>query len=63
MSEPVGPYSPILQSGEWCIVSGQIGLQEGELVTGGHGPELSQAYMNLRSLLQSKNLTLDSIPY
>ena len=61
MSKPVGPYSPILQSGEWCIVSGQIGLREGELVTGGLGPELSQAFMNLRSLLKSKDLTLDNV--
>ena len=34
MSKPVGPYSPILISGEWCIVSGQIGLREGELRPG-----------------------------
>ena len=61
MSESVGPYSPILQSGEWCILSGQIGLRGGELVTGGLGPELSQAFMNLRSLLRSKDLTLDNI--
>ena len=41
MAKPIGPYSPILQAGEWFITSGQIGLHDGELVSGGLEAELT----------------------
>ena len=31
---PIGPYRPIVRAGEWLIVSGQLGLQDGTLVDG-----------------------------
>ena len=35
MSTPVGPYTPIVRAGEWLVVSGQVGISDGKLVTGG----------------------------
>ena len=38
MTKPVGPYTPIVRAGDWLVVSGQVGLKDGELVGGGfHG--------------------------
>ena len=33
-SRPLGPYSPIVRAGEFLIVSGQTGAQDGVLVDG-----------------------------
>ena len=51
MAKPIGPYSAILQAGEWFITSGQIGLHDGELVSGGLEVELAQIFQNLKALL------------
>jgi 2-iminobutanoate/2-iminopropanoate deaminase len=32
--KPVGPYTPIVRAGDWLIVSGQVGVKDGELVDG-----------------------------
>ena len=61
MSKPIGPYSPILQAGEWFITSGQIGLHDGQLVSGGLEAELNQIFQNLKSLLAGEGLTLQNI--
>ena len=61
MSKPIGPYSPILQAGEWFITSGQIGLHDGELVSGGLESELIQTFKNLKALLALEGLTLQNI--
>ena len=61
MSKPIGPYSPILQAGEWFITSGQIGLHDGQLVSGGLEAELNQIFQNLKSLLAGEGLTLENI--
>ena len=61
MSKPIGPYSPILQAGEWFITSGQIGLHDGQLVSGGLEAELNQIFQNLKSLLAGEGLTLHDI--
>ena len=61
MSKPIGPYSPMLQSGEWFITSGQIGLHDGQLVSGGLEAELNQIFQNLKSLLAGEGLTLQNI--
>ena len=47
MSKPVGPYTPIVRAGEWLVVSGQVGIADGKLVTGGLEGELRQAIANL----------------
>ena len=51
MSQPVGPYTPIVRAGEWLVVSGQVGIADGKLVTGGLDAELRQAIANLAGLL------------
>ena len=61
MSKPIGPYYPILQAGEWFITSGQIGLHDGQLVSGGLEAELNQIFQNLKSLLAGEGLTLQNI--
>ena len=61
MAKPIGPYSAILQAGEWFITSGQIGLHDGELVSGGLEVELAQIFQNLKALLAVEGLTLQNI--
>ncbi len=61
MSKPVGPYTPIVRAGEWLVVSGQLGLVDGELVTGGVGAQTSQAVANLRTLLEGAGAGLDDV--
>jgi 2-iminobutanoate/2-iminopropanoate deaminase len=58
---PVGPYTPIVQAGDWLIVSGQIGLAGGHLVGGGFTAELTQALANLRAQLESAGARLDQV--
>jgi 2-iminobutanoate/2-iminopropanoate deaminase len=58
MSKPMGPYSPIVRAGEWLVVSGQVGMAEGKLVSGGVVAELEQALTNLKHLLESEGAGL-----
>jgi len=60
-SEPVGPYTPIVRAGDWLVVSGQLGLAEGDLVRGGVRAELRQALANLRALLESEGASLADV--
>lgn len=61
MSKPVGPYTPIVRAGEWLVVSGQVGIVDGKLVSGGLEGELRQAIANLRGLLESEGARLDQV--
>lgn len=61
MSKPVGPYTPIVRAGEWLVVSGQVGIVDGKLVSGGLEDELRQAMANLSSLLESAGASLTDI--
>lgn len=61
MTKPVGPYTPIVRSGDWLIVSGQVGISDGALVEGGLRAELTQAMSNLRALLESEGASLDDV--
>ena len=61
MSKPVGPYTPIVRAGGWLVVSGQVGLVEGKLVSGGLEGELRQAIANLRGLLESEGAGLANV--
>ena len=58
---PVGPYSPIVRAGEWLIVSGQLGMQDGALVDGGAGAQTTQAVANLRALLEGEGASLANV--
>ena len=42
-------------------MSGQLGLHDGALVTGGIGAEVRQALANVAALLQGQGATLDSV--
>ncbi len=61
MSTPVGPYTPIVRAGDWLVVSGQIGIVDGALVSGGLEAELRQAIANLAGLLASEGATLADV--
>lgn len=61
MSPPAGPYTPIVRAGDWLVVSGQVGLKDGAMVTGGVEGELRQAFANLRSLLASEGAELTDV--
>lgn len=58
---PVGAYTPIVRAGDWLIVSGQVGLADGEIVPGGLAAELSQAIANLAAQLETEGATLSDV--
>ena len=61
MSTPVGPYTPIVRAGEWLVVSGQLGLADGDLVDGGVPAQTTQAIANLRALLEGEGASLADV--
>ena len=61
MTTPVGPYTPIVRAGDWLVTSGQIGLQNGKLVSGGTQHQLRQALDNVRDLLESEGAILADV--
>ncbi|MFL6207024.1 MAG: RidA family protein [Acidimicrobiales bacterium] len=61
MAKPVGPYTPIVRAGEWLVVSGQVGIVDGKLVSGGLEAELRQAVANLEALLTSEGASLQDV--
>jgi 2-iminobutanoate/2-iminopropanoate deaminase len=61
MSKPVGPYTPIVRAGEWLVVSGQVGIVDGKLVSGGLEAELRQAIANLAGHLASEGASLADV--
>lgn len=60
MSKPVGPYTPIVRAGGWLVVSGQLGLLDGELVPGVEA-QTRQAIANLRGLLEGEGAALTDV--
>jgi 2-iminobutanoate/2-iminopropanoate deaminase len=59
MSTPIGPYSPIVRSGELLFTSGQLGVVPGvdgaaQLVEGGTAAQAAQALANAAVLLESE---------
>jgi 2-iminobutanoate/2-iminopropanoate deaminase len=61
VSKPVGPYTPIVRAGDWLVVSGQVGIVDGKLVSGGLEAELRQAVANLAALLESEGASLADV--
>jgi 2-iminobutanoate/2-iminopropanoate deaminase len=61
MSKAVGPYTPVVRAGDWLVVSGQIGVRDGALVTGGTQAELRQALDNIRALLEGEGASLADV--
>ena len=61
MSKPLGPYTPVVQAGDWIIVSGQLGLVDGALVDGGVAGQTRQAVENLKAQLATVGATLADV--
>ena len=61
MSKPLGPYTPVVRAGDWIIVSGQLGLQDGALVSGGVAAQTTKAIENLQGQLASVGASLSDI--
>ncbi len=61
MSNPTGlPYTPAVAAGGWVVVSGQLGLRDGVLVTDFAG-EVDQAIANLAARLAEHGLGLEHV--
>jgi 2-iminobutanoate/2-iminopropanoate deaminase len=61
MTKPVGAYRPIVRAGDWLVVSGQVGIKDGKLVTGGFDNQLRQAIDNLEALLTAEGSSLAQV--
>jgi 2-iminobutanoate/2-iminopropanoate deaminase len=58
--KPVGPYTPIVRAGDWLIVSGQVGVHDGELVDG-VAAQTTQAVENVRQQLATMDADLADV--
>ena len=58
---PVGPYTPVVRAGDWLVVSGQVGIRDGKLISGGTVDQLRQAIANLAALLEKEGASLDRV--
>jgi 2-iminobutanoate/2-iminopropanoate deaminase len=58
---PVGAYTPVVRAGDWLVVSGQVGLADGKIVSGGLAGELRQALANLEAQLATQGATLADV--
>jgi 2-iminobutanoate/2-iminopropanoate deaminase len=61
MSKPLGPYTPVVRAGDWIIVSGQLGMQDGTIVAGGVAAQTAKAMENLKAQLASVGAELSDI--
>jgi 2-iminobutanoate/2-iminopropanoate deaminase len=59
-AKPVGPYSPAVRAGDWIVVSGQLGLRDGELVDG-VAAQTTQSIENLKGHLESMGASLSDV--
>lgn len=57
----IGPYTPVVRAGDWLVVSGQVGIVDGKLVSGGLEAELRQAIANLRAQLEANDASLTNV--
>ena len=60
MTTPVGPYTPIVRTGDWLVTSGQIGLRDGAMVEG-FGAQVDQLLANLSDRLAEHGLDLTDV--
>jgi len=61
MSKPVGPYTPIVRSGDWLVLSGQGGLRDGAVVEGGVVEQARQTMANIEALLVSEGASMSDV--
>ena len=55
------PYTPVVRAGDWVIVSGQLGMKDGDIVSGGVRAQTQQAVINLKAQLATMGATIDDI--
>jgi 2-iminobutanoate/2-iminopropanoate deaminase len=60
VSNPVGPYTPVVRAGDWLVVSGQVGIADGKLADG-FDAQLTQALENVRTRLESAGASLTDV--
>jgi 2-iminobutanoate/2-iminopropanoate deaminase len=60
-AKPVGPYTPIVRAGDWLVVSGQVGIRDGKIVSGGVSAELTQALANLEAHLATQGAGMGDV--
>ncbi len=58
---PIGPYTPVVRAGDWIIVSGQLGLKDGAIVSGGVSAQTAQAIENLKGQLKSVGASIKDV--
>ena len=61
MSTPLGPYTPVVRAGDWIIVSGQLGLRDGAIVSGGVAAQTAQSVENLKNQLADAGASLSDV--
>ena len=61
MTKPMGPYSPVVRAGDLLFVSGQVGLDQGQIVSGGVADETRRALENIRTVLESEGASLSDV--
>ncbi len=54
------PYSPVFRAGDWCCISGQLGMTPDGLAEG-FAAQTQQLFVNLDLLLQTHELSVDQI--
>lgn len=55
------PYTPVVRAGDWIIVSGQLGMKDGELVAGGVHAQTEQAVVNLKAQLATMGASIKDV--
>ena len=61
MSKPLGPYQPVVRAGDFIIVSGQGGMADGKVVSGGVVAETKQTMKNVATQLASVGADLNDV--
>ena len=61
MNKPLGPYSPVVRAGDFVIVSGQVGMRDGQLVDGGVAAQTTQAIANIAERLSEVGASLTDV--
>ena len=56
MSKPIGPYTPVVRSGEWVVTSGQLRPDAGDVAA-----QTTAALAQVRELLESQGASLGDV--
>ena len=60
-AKPLGPYTPVVRAGDWIIVSGQLGIADGKVVSGGVAAQTTKSIENLKGQLASVGANLSDV--